>query len=158
MIYSRRGIVRGIFDERQSLEERSSLPARVRQSCHICAGCRRLRLVVNADRRSRSVESSARSDRGDPLCHHQRCRAGRRSDGNSDDAQTGSRTGSPSPEARPTGNPRESIGFSRSLVSRHLAAGNDAEDSCQLSLHVGVAQRMLTKAAHMAANMAPARR
>jgi hypothetical protein len=105
-----RGIVRGIFDEHRSFEKRSAFRAKGSQSCRIRAGARRLRLAVDADCRSRSVESSARPNRGGSLCHHQCRRTSRRRDGDANDAQAGTRTGRPCAEAGSTGKPCDTLG------------------------------------------------
>ena len=149
-----RGIVRGIFDEHRSLEEWSAFRAQGSQSCRIRAGGRRLRLAVDADCRSRSVESSARPNRGGSLCHHQCRRTSRRRDGDANNAQAGTRTGRACAEAGSTGKPCDTLGV---CCARWGDIGDSRSASRLVDVSVRSFQRILTKVAHSPARMAPAR-
>ena len=137
-------------------ERKARIRAKGSQSCGVRPGRRRFRFAVNADRRSRSVESPPRPDRGGPLRYHQRRRASRRRDGDANDAQAGTRTGRPCAEAGSTGKPCDTIGgvrcgFGEGDRSRSAFA------PAQMSLRAGSPQRILTNAAHSAARIAPAK-
>ena len=162
-----REIVQGIFDERifdehGSLKKQSPFRARGSQSCRIRGGGRRLWFAVDADCRSRSVESSPRPDRGGALRHHECRRASRRSEGDANNAQAGTRTGRPWSEAGATGEPSDTIDLA--FVSSWRPSPYPVRDAdfvrhsrSRKFLCARSRQRTLTNAAHMAASMAPAK-